>query len=587
MNYSIQSFPEHMDQLEVDRKNMRLCQVSGLFEEETAPINGRRRHFLTYLAPDLESDRNVLIVAPPSQCDPVEFLESSGLKRLADEHKFFLHLLIAEDGKWDLGGDSADYFHGVFDASTSRKHYVTMIKQDNFYALGFGDGADVALQAVTRAPQNRQTADGRQLPPLSPHSDLFSSLGLIGDLSEEGMRFAQEEQCPVPVWMWSRDSSLAANQNVLSYWKKVNRCQEIPFSGDGADLLYRPSPVRTRSEVNEESIAQVRLSKLESSDSVTEEQLEQLIQFLFQTRRHVSFGGKKNLRYFKDAAAMGAQLRTIEVDGWNRRWYEYIPEKVLREGTPAPLVLTLHARGMDAAGFFDISGMSCVAEERGFICCFPESSIYQQKPGGLATLPLWSSFYQDTPFDDIKFIRMMVDDVASRLPVDRSRIYACGQSSGGMMCSELAWYASDLFAAVACWSGLWMEKEQHILRECSDAPIPMLFLYGAQDWLVAGKQPDPEYAFSVGEEMRPRITEFMQKHHLQEPAEQYTCHPIDYYVYHDKSHVPMLTVGVVQNMTHCNYPEQSWISWDQFFCKFRRLPDGSLSYMGRQIPLEK
>ena len=78
-------------------------------------------------------------------------------------------------------------------------HPVTMIKQDNFYALGFGDGADVALQAVTRAPQNRLTADGRQLPPLSPHSDLFSSLGLIGDLSEEGMRFAQERLISIPI----------------------------------------------------------------------------------------------------------------------------------------------------------------------------------------------------------------------------------------------------------------------------------------------------------------------------------------------------------------------------------------------------
>lgn len=78
-------------------------------------------------------------------------------------------------------------------------HPVTMIKQDNFYALGFGDGADVALQAVTRAPQNRQTADGRQLPPISPHSDLFSSLGLIGDLSEEGMRFAQERLISIPI----------------------------------------------------------------------------------------------------------------------------------------------------------------------------------------------------------------------------------------------------------------------------------------------------------------------------------------------------------------------------------------------------
>lgn len=582
MKYTVQQFPDRMDQLPVRRDNMRLCQLSGLFQEETLLINGRPRPFLTYLTEGLESDRNVLIVAPPSDCDPAEFMEESGLLQLADQMKFFLHVLIPEPGGWDLSGDAADYFHGVFDASVSRQHYVTMVKQDNFYALGFGDGADVALQAATRRPVPRKTVTGRELPPLSPNSDLFSGLGLIGDVSMQGLCFARQDQPPTPVWLWSNGDA-CADSACLQYWRKVNRCVGTALAGDSADAIWQPGLVRERCEVNEENIAQVRMTKQECARP---DQMVKLLKFLFAARRHVSYGGKKNLRYFKDAEVMGAQMRTLTVDGWGRRWLEYVPERVLKEGKPAPLVLTLHARGMDAAGFFDISGMSCVAEERGFICCFPESGIYQQSEGTLATLPLWSGFYQDEPFDDIKFLRALVEDVAARLPVDRTRIYACGQSSGGMMCSELAWYASDLFAAIACWSGLWMEKERHILREASTASVPLLFMYGAQDWLVAGKQPDPELPFSVGEEMRPRILEFMEKNHLQGPAERYSCRPVEYYRYLTKDYVPMLTVGVVQNMPHCNYPGQSWISWDQFFCKYQRLPDGTLLYMGRPAVLQ-
>lgn len=576
MEPTIPFFPARMDEIALDRSNSRLCQVCGLYQE-TAQVRGQARVFLTYLPEGLESDRNVLIVAPPANCDVAAFLESSGLRALANAKKFFLHILIPENSRWDTDGLDAEYFQAVFDASVSRRYYVTMVKQDNFYALGFEDGCDIALQAVTMRPVERQAADGRTLPPLSPKSDLFSALGLVGTPTERGMRFWDDAQCETPVWIFGAETP--ETERCLDYWRDKNHCLDTVWSGDGADRVYAPSPVRTRSEVNRESIAQVRFTAGEQAD------LDRLTNFLFSFRHHVSYGHRKDLRYYKDPQTMGATLHTLMVDGWGRRWYEYVPESVCNSKEPVPLVLTLHARGMDAAGFFDLSGMSCVAEERGFICCFPESGVYQQRPGGLASIPLWSGFYKDEPFDDIHFLREMIDDVCSRLPIDRSRIYACGQSSGGMMCSELAWYASDLFAAVACWSGMWMEKEQHIQRTPSTAPIPVMFLYGDSDWLVASKSPDPELPFAVGAEMRPRVIELMKRYQLNDPPAHYRCAPIDYYIYENAHHVPMLTVGVVSDMPHCNYPEQSWISWDQLFCKFRRNPDGSIAYMGKTMPL--
>ena len=77
----------------------------------------------------------------------------------------------------------------------------------------------------------------------------------------------------------------------------------------------------------------------------------------------------------------------------------------------------------------------------------------------------------------------------------------------------------------------------------------------------------------------------MKRYQLNDPPAHYRCAPIDYYIYENAHHVPMLTVGVVSDMPHCNYPEQSWISWDQLFCKFRRNPDGSIAYMGKTMPL--
>ena len=42
----------------------------------------------------------------------------------------------------------------------------------------------------------------------------------------------------------------------------------------------------------------------------------------------------------------------------------------------------------------------------------------------------------------------------------------------------------------------------------------------------------------------------------------------------------MLTVGTVENMSHANYPRESWIAYDEFFSKFTRAEDGTLLYMG-------
>ena len=47
-----------------------------------------------------------------------------------------------------------------------------------------------------------------------------------------------------------------------------------------------------------------------------------------------------------------------------------------------------------------------------------------------------------------------------------------------------------------------------------------------------------------------------------------------------QKHVPMLIVGTVKDMSHANYPRESWIAYDEFLSKFTREPDGTLLYMG-------
>jgi len=51
--------------------------------------------------------------------------------------------------------------------------------------------------------------------------------------------------------------------------------------------------------------------------------------------------------------------------------------------------------------------------------------------------------------DDVAFIGIVLDDLATVVNVDPKRVYATGMSNGGMMCYRLAAELSDRIAAIA------------------------------------------------------------------------------------------------------------------------------------------
>ena len=94
-------------------------------------------------------------------------------------------------------------------------------------------------------------------------------------------------------------------------------------------------------------------------------------------------------------------------------------------------------------------------------------------------------------------------------------------------------------------------------------------------------QPDPDFPFSLVPELKADILGKLKRYHLDKADMQtWTSEPITWYCYLDKQGMPMLTVGVVENMAHANYPEESWISYDQFLCQFSKDGQGRLCYRG-------
>lgn len=570
----VKTFPKDMSVFEVNRSDAKECFLFGLFEE-SVKLENETRTFYTYLRPGLHYNQPCLVVAPPATENTLNWLEESFWLSFAEEHDLFLHVMIPENGAWKLDGTDADYMNKVYMQIQSRQAYVTM--QDNIYALGLGDGAVIAQQAVMKM------------------SSEWSGLATFGELDSHAMLNAEvlhgaestgktelsinAAKVQVPVWMGWKENT-GDNASVCAYWKKQNDADSASFANAFADEIYFPSTVSKSSQINEEKISQVRVTN-GYVGTMNRELADAVWAFLSKACRHRGFGHKM-LRNRIDPGAYGFELHTMEHQGFTRLWYEYVPESVKKSGTAVPLVLCMHGRGGTAESFLSLSGLSRVAEERSFIAVFPEAGVYQQRPGSVRNTLLWNGEYEGEKIDDTAFLLKVVEDVKSRHAVDCTRIYACGQSSGGMMTSTLAQNAPGVFAAVSPWSALVDPDHDLVLPERIDPAVPFMFLFGDRDWLVADRE-NGEMEFGVTAPIAAYLRNLIKLYGLEEKPLQYTCGEISWFVYRNANKIPMLTVGRVAGMTHANYPRESWIAYDEFLCRFSKTADGTLYYMGEKV----
>ena len=296
-----------------------------------------------------------LAAVPPSDADPLEFLQSSGLRELAEKKRLYVHVLVPTK-PWQEDADAADFLNAVYAAVQGRDYYVTM--QDNIYACGFGDGASVAHTACAKMASEWSG--------LFTFGDLSGALALGAETAQSSEQGGLElkieaKQAQLPVWIVAERESENVRK-ALEYWKGQNDVSPEPLSGQGADKIWQPQPMRKYSEVNEEHVAQVRLTL--GSTEPSPEKLENVWSYIGMARRHSGYG-KKILRVFKDPIACGATKHEMTYKGMARTWYEYVPARCTPD-KKWPLVLCMHGRGGTAETFFDISCMSLVAEDRGF-----------------------------------------------------------------------------------------------------------------------------------------------------------------------------------------------------------------------------
>lgn len=146
-------------------------------------------------------------------------------------------------------------------------------------------------------------------------------------------------------------------------------------------------------------------------------------------------------------------------------------------GTPPPVVIVLHGEGSDAEQVQRQTGMSRLAESKGFWVIYPQATNT-----GSRGMEGWNAGTccgdaAARKVNDVGYITAIIDDVKKRYRIDASRIYVVGHSNGAMLAYRLACEIPDKIAAVAANAGI------GIFTGCdkNDRRVPIMHIHGTAD----------------------------------------------------------------------------------------------------------
>jgi polyhydroxybutyrate depolymerase len=157
-----------------------------------------------------------------------------------------------------------------------------------------------------------------------------------------------------------------------------------------------------------------------------------------------------------------------------------------RPGSPTPAVLFFHGYGGSAEDMDASSGLSELADRRGFLAVYPQGSLVQ---GGDR---FWANAGRvSLGVDDLRYTADVLNDLQGRFCVDPARVHAGGFSAGGGVAAWLACELAGRIAAVATVSGQLVAEP----GGCRPSrPVPILAVHGTGDTVIpyGGRAAEPE-----------------------------------------------------------------------------------------------
>jgi polyhydroxybutyrate depolymerase len=149
--------------------------------------------------------------------------------------------------------------------------------------------------------------------------------------------------------------------------------------------------------------------------------------------------------------------------------------------SPVPLLVFLHGYGSSGSEQVRWFRLEALAHTNGFVLAYPDGTT------DVHGMRFWNATdaccdFEHTGVDDVGYIRDLLDDVATRVPIDPQRVYVFGFSNGGFLAHRLACELSSRLSAVVSLAGAtWGDASR-----CSPSEsISVLEIHGDADQSVA------------------------------------------------------------------------------------------------------
>ena len=145
-----------------------------------------------------------------------------------------------------------------------------------------------------------------------------------------------------------------------------------------------------------------------------------------------------------------------------------------------PLVILLHGYGSNGIGHDAYFQLSSVTKARGVALAIPNGT-----PDHTGKM-FWNATeaccdFDELPVDDVATLDGIIDDAASKAPIDRARVYIIGHSNGAFMAHRYACDRSDRVAAIVALAGV---PSLDALR-CNGKGVSVLQVHGDADRIIA------------------------------------------------------------------------------------------------------
>jgi len=502
------------------------------------PVGDAERSALVYLSEGYSQTQGFVLIVPAANMTPSQVLLAGGWKQVADDNDLMLMILDPQGMRsYDLSMDGPDYAYIAAAArlANTRDHY--RMPEGRNYVVGYGGGGDLALKFVDATLPNN-----------------WAGVVTFGDLSISANDLSND-RTEIPMWMFV--SRLDSEQALVDRYKQINNTTDEAFSNEDADAIFFPKQQTVDLLLNDQPMSQVRYTVVRDSGALVADRASAVYDFLSLGTREVGYGDKA-MRYTHDVEDWNVTTRSMQLDGVTRSWLEYVPTSLrYTSSSGAPLVVALHGGSLSGEYFAERTQWIRLAEERGFIIVFPTGSI----ASGIA--PRWNTSRDPSMWDDTAFVKALTQEVISRLPVDRSRVYLYGHSNGSSFTQNLITYMDGFFAAAAG-TGSVMQSETQPEHQYE---TPVFVIMGEFD----------NSATSIDDPATQRFVDYFTKYNKASAAGSYREGRYRIYVWENSEGAPVLQYGLAENMPHTSTLNEGFTIYD-WLSQFNRQEDGSIGY---------